>query len=77
MTDVRTVFGGLSVVASCVSAALWFWFASGITYDPNLLGGWGGSETKVAYLKQMKFSACAATATGISALLQAITLVLP
>lgn len=77
MLPLKTFLAWASVMASLVSAGLWFWAAWGIRYDSRALGGWGKGEADEGFQKQTRFNAYAAAATGVSAVLQAATLSLP
>jgi hypothetical protein len=74
----RSFLGWLAVVAAFASAGLWFW-AARVKIDAADFGGFGGAtpESVAAFGKQNSLNGYAALATGVSALLQAITLTLP
>ena len=67
----------LAVITAALSAALWFW-ASNIKLNAADFGGWGGAtpEAVKQFAKQARLNSRAAIATGISATLQAISLML-
>lgn len=77
-TSLKIVIGGLAVIAALFSAGLWFW-AANINLDAAEFGAYGGAtENSVKqFARQARLNSHAAMATGVSAILQAIGLVLP
>ena len=76
MPVLKSVLSWLAVVAAVVSAILWFWAARGIKVDAADFGAFGGAtpEAVAGFDKQARLNGYAATATGVSALLQAVAM---
>jgi hypothetical protein len=74
----KTIIGWLAVAAAFTSAGLWVW-AANVKLSAAEFGHYGGvPERAIAqFAKQARLNSHAAIATGISAVLQAIGLLLP
>lgn len=74
----KASLGWLAVMMALMAAALWFRAAT-LKLDAADLGAYGGStaEAVAQFARQARLNSWAAAATGISALLQAIVLLLP
>jgi hypothetical protein len=73
----KVLVGWLAVLAALASAALWFW-AARVPLDPRDFAAYGGlpPEAQRQFTKQVGLNGYAALATGISAALQAISLMM-
>jgi hypothetical protein len=73
----KAVIPWLAVVAAFASAALWLWAAK-VPLEPSAYAKWGGPtpEDQRLIAKQASLNGYAALATGISAFLQAVSLML-
>jgi hypothetical protein len=78
MSSLNIVIGWLAVIAVLLSAGLWFW-AANIKLDAAEFGAYGGATQNSVkqFARQARLNSHAAMATGVSAILQAITLMLP
>jgi hypothetical protein len=78
MSCLKIVIGWLAVIAALLSAGLWFW-AANIKLNAAEFGAYGGAtENSVKqFARQAQLNSYAAMATGVSAILQATSLVLP
>jgi len=78
MGSIKIVIGWLAVITAVLSAGLWFW-AANIKLDAAEFGAYGGAtENSVKqFARQARLNGWAALATGVSAILQAVSLMLP
>jgi hypothetical protein len=75
MGNLKIVVGWLAVIAALLSAGLWSW-AANIKLDAAGFGAYGGATQNSVkqFAKQARLNSRAAIATGISGILQAISL---